>query len=195
MVIGGTMTRSIVTLALLFLTVFAGRAAAQDHLTRWPHFRSGVPELLDALADGVRQSRTLRDLVEQLDTSDVVVYLVLDRSLTPPLAGHVSLMAAAGGRRYLRLSIAAQYSGRERIAILGDEVQHRSRSPRPGRRSIRRRSHPCTGGLDSERPPIAPSTRQPPSRRATACGGSCSNGVALGFRPGDVARVRRGDAR
>ena len=69
------MTRSIVTLAFLVLALSADRALAQDHGTRWPHFRSSVPELLDALVDGVRQSPTLRDLVGQLDNSDVVVYL------------------------------------------------------------------------------------------------------------------------
>ena len=118
------MTRSIVTLAFLVLALSADRALAQDHGTRWPHFRSSVPELLDALVDGVRQSPTLRDLVEQLDNSDVVVYLVIDRSPAPPSAGHISLMAAAGGRRYLRLSLATRYTGWQRIAILGHEVQH-----------------------------------------------------------------------
>ena len=118
------MTRSIVTLAFLVLALLADRALAQDHGTRWPHFRSSAPELLDALVDGVRQSPTLRDLVEQLDNSDVLVYLVLDRSPTPLSAGRISLMAAAGGCRYLRLSIAARYTGWQRIAILGHEVQH-----------------------------------------------------------------------
>jgi hypothetical protein len=118
------MTRSIVMLAFLLLTLPPDRALAQDHAARAPHIRSSVPELLDALANGLQQSPTLHDLVNRLDASDVVVYLVFDRSPLPPSAGHISLMAAVEGCRYLRLSVNPRYTGWPRIAILGHELQH-----------------------------------------------------------------------
>jgi hypothetical protein len=118
------MTRWTVTIALLLLVLFGGRASARDHAACAPHIRSGVPELLDALTDGLRQSPTLHNLVERLDASNVVVYLVFDRSPAPLSAGHISLMAAVGGWRYLRLSVDVRYTGQQRIAILGHEVRH-----------------------------------------------------------------------
>jgi hypothetical protein len=118
------MTRSIVTLVFILLTLLPGRALTQDHRMRRAHVRSSVPELLGALTDGVQQSATLRDLVERLDRSDVMVYLVFDRASSPPFAGRISLMGAAAGWRYLRLSVDARYSGLRRIAILGHELRH-----------------------------------------------------------------------
>ena len=118
------MTRWIVTIALFLFVLFEGRALAEDHVACASRIRSSAPELLDALADGVRHSPTLRDLVERLNASNVVVYLVFDRSTASPFAGHISLVSAAGGWRYLRLSVGARYGGRLRIAILGHEIQH-----------------------------------------------------------------------
>ena len=117
------MTRWMVTTAFLLFVLFEGRALAEDHVA-CARIRSSAPELLDALADGVRHSPTLRDLVERLNASNVVVYLVFDRSMASPFAGHISLVSAAGGWRYLRLSVGARYGGRLRIAILGHEIQH-----------------------------------------------------------------------
>jgi hypothetical protein len=117
------MTRSTWTLAFLFLALFAPARAA-DPAFADPHIRSTEPELLEALAQGVRVSPTLRDLVDRLETSDVVVYLTFDRSLSPQLAGHLSLITAAPGRRYVRVAIDRRNLGCQRIAILGHELHH-----------------------------------------------------------------------
>jgi hypothetical protein len=122
LVIGGLMmTRSIWTLAFLFLALTLQPLA---HEGFDPHIRSSEPELLDAVARGVDVSPTLRALVDRLETSDVVVYLAFDRSPSPQLAGHLSLITAAGGRRYLRVAIDRRNAGCQRIAILGHELQH-----------------------------------------------------------------------
>jgi hypothetical protein len=47
-----------------------------------------------------------------------------DRSPSPRSAGHISLMAAAGGRRYLRLSLDPRYGGWQQTAMLGHELRH-----------------------------------------------------------------------
>jgi hypothetical protein len=91
---------------------------------RDPHLRSVEVDLFDDLDIGVRLSPTFRHLVARLEESDVVVYLMFDRSLTPSMAGHVSVMSAVGGRRYLRISIDRRTAGCQRLAILGHELQH-----------------------------------------------------------------------
>lgn len=118
------MTRSTWTLALLFLTLLTVHPHAADLAVHDPHIRSSDAELLDAMASGVRVSPTLRRLVDQLESSDVVVYLMFDGSPSPKTAGHISLMTAVAGRRYLRISIDRRHTGCQRIAILGHELQH-----------------------------------------------------------------------
>jgi hypothetical protein len=117
------MTRFIWTLAFLALA-FTNDPLASDGVVFDPHIRSNEPELLDAVADGARLSPTLRQLVDRLGASDVVVYLTSDRSPSPRTAGHLSLLAAVTGHRYLRVSIDRRYAGCQRIAILGHELHH-----------------------------------------------------------------------
>ena len=89
-----------------------------------PHVRSDEPALLAALGDGSRVSPTLRRLVEQLEGSNVVVYLMYDRSPAPTLAGHTSLLTTAAGRRYLRVSLDRRNAGCRLVGMLGHELQH-----------------------------------------------------------------------
>lgn len=118
------MTRSAWTLAFLFLRLLTVHARAAEQELRDPHIRSSEAELLDALAKGARVSPTLQRLVDRLEASDVLVYLMFDRSPSPTTAGHISLVTAAAGRRYLRISIDRRNIGCQRIAILGHELQH-----------------------------------------------------------------------
>src|SRR5262245_3594445 len=96
----------------------AGRAASA------PHIRSIHKDLLDAVAEASRVSPTFRQLTERLAASDVIVYLHRRLSTEPGLAGATAFMAAAGGVRYLRISIEPRLSGCERLALLGHELQH-----------------------------------------------------------------------
>jgi hypothetical protein len=123
-IIGGLMMiRSFLTLAFFLLPTLTACPTAQS-AARDPHLRSVEVELLDDLEIGVRVSPTFRHLIARLEESDVVAYLMFDRSLTPNIAGHVSLISAVGGRRYLRISIDRRTAGCQRLAILGHELQH-----------------------------------------------------------------------
>jgi hypothetical protein len=44
--------------------------------------------------------------------------------MDPGVAAHVSFMAAAGGRRYLAISVDPKYAGCQLTALLGHELQH-----------------------------------------------------------------------
>jgi hypothetical protein len=123
LVIGGLlMTRSIWTLVLFWLALAAPAAAERNPPVR--HLRSTEPELADLIADGVRASPTLQRLVERVEASDVIVYVMFDRSPLPYAAAHISLLTAVPGRRYLRLSLDRRYAGARRLALLGHELQH-----------------------------------------------------------------------
>jgi hypothetical protein len=122
--IGGLlMTRSIWTLVVLWLALTVAPAAAERN-PRDRHLRSTDPELVDLIADGVGASPTLQRLVERVEASDVIVYLMFDRSPSPSAAAHISLLTAVPGRRYLRISFDRRYAGAQRLALLGHELQH-----------------------------------------------------------------------
>jgi hypothetical protein len=117
------MTRSIWTLALfLFALPLPLRAAEPGYPD--PHIRSTESDLLDDLAKGASVSPTLRRLLDRLESSDVVVYLMFDRTMAPGTAGRISLITTVPGRRYLRISIDRRNLGCQRLAILGHELQH-----------------------------------------------------------------------
>jgi hypothetical protein len=117
------MTRWIWMLSLFLMTVFV-HAAAADPDVRDPHIRSTERDLLDDLAIGAQVSPTLQHLIDRLAASNVVVYLMFDRSIAPYTDGHISLLATVPGRRYLRIAIDRRIGGCRRLAILGHELQH-----------------------------------------------------------------------
>ncbi len=118
------MTRTTWTLAFLFVSLFTAVTPASGDGLRDPHIRSNESELLTAVRDGARLSPTLQHLVEGLEASDVVVYLMFSREESPRMAGHIAWLTKAAGRRYLRISIDRRTLGCDRIAILGHELHH-----------------------------------------------------------------------
>jgi hypothetical protein len=75
------------------------------------------------LATGVNESPTLRQLVERIEASDLVVYVV-----TSPepgrWRGYTRLISAAGQPRAVMVTLSQALIPRERMAILGHELQH-----------------------------------------------------------------------
>ena len=116
------MTRTTCMLAFLFVALFTPQATAQTITD--PRIRAIDHELRDALTDGVRVSPTLRRLVEELEASDLVIYLKFDRAPTRNASGHIAFLTATAGRRYFQISIDRRNMGCQRIAIVGHELQH-----------------------------------------------------------------------
>src|SRR5471030_219953 len=117
------MTRTVWTLACVLLFCSA-RSRADDCRPPDPHVRSSDREIVSAIATATDRSPTFRGLVEHLNRSDVVVYVMFDRSPTSDLAGRTMFVSAAGGRRYLRIAIDRRYAGCLRLGILGHELRH-----------------------------------------------------------------------
>jgi len=88
------------------------------------HMRTNDSRMRAAIADGIAGSALFRDLVAQLDASDVIVYVENDCLMPPPLAGRLTFMSSAGGRRYVLVRIACTIEGRGQIAMLGHELRH-----------------------------------------------------------------------
>jgi hypothetical protein len=117
-------TRLFAVLAAVLLV--APRARAADHPNEDPHVRpaisgSGVEQLL---TEAMRRSATVRALVDQLNRSDIVVY-VQPRSFRSGLTrGQLIFVAAAADRRYVLVEIACGEPWNTQLATLGHELQH-----------------------------------------------------------------------
>jgi len=106
-------------LVVLYLLV-AVEAAAQAPLT---------PRPLDPLAaetfeQAVAGSPLVRDLVRQLEASNLVVHIETSRSLPTGISGTMRFVTSRGGYRYVRISLAVDLHSERRAAILGHELQH-----------------------------------------------------------------------
>jgi hypothetical protein len=88
------------------------------------HVRGTTPGTNALIARGAKRSSTFRKLIEDLNASDVVVYLELVNDLPAGLDGRLSFMTAAGGVRYVRAQVISDLGFQELIAVAGHELQH-----------------------------------------------------------------------
>jgi hypothetical protein len=88
------------------------------------HVRALDSRVRAAIAGGIEGSPLFRDLVAQLDASDVIVYVESDPLMPERLQGRLTFVSSAGGRRYVMVRIACAIRGAQQIAILGHELQH-----------------------------------------------------------------------
>ena len=77
-----------------------------------------------AIAEGIEGSPLFRDLVAQLEASDVIVYVESDPLMPERLQGRLTFVSSVGGRRYVKVGIACGLRGAQQIAILGHELRH-----------------------------------------------------------------------
>ena len=113
------------TLALAFIAlaglVAPGRASAS--LTA-PRLRPQSPRILNWLGYGLERSASMRVLVDRIEHSDVVVYLQLERTLSPGVAACVTWIASAPGVGYVRVSVRPDLRRADAVAMLAHELQH-----------------------------------------------------------------------
>lgn len=57
-------------------------------------------------------------------TSDVIVYIQSECGMSPRIFGRLAFMGAAGGRRYVHVSLSCALTEDEQIAALGHELRH-----------------------------------------------------------------------
>ncbi len=108
----------------LFLVVLslsiAVAASAQAVMTPRPLDPLAAETFEQALAG----SPLVRDLVRQLEASNLVVHIESSRTLPTGVSGTMRFVTSRGGYRYVRITLAADGRREARAAILGHELQH-----------------------------------------------------------------------
>jgi hypothetical protein len=94
-------------------------AHAQD-----AHVRGLDPFAAGALERGQRRSPRFRELVQELNLSDVIVHVVTSAGFTSGVAGTTRFVARIGGTRYLRVDLASTLTFDLQVIILAHELQH-----------------------------------------------------------------------
>jgi hypothetical protein len=110
--------------SLLFLiTLVTSAPIRADPVPRQPRLRLTDPRLEHVVGHGRRQSPSFQALLDQLEATDVVVYVQCAR-LRTGVDGQLTFVTAAAGTRYVLVQIAWDLPFARKIAILGHELQH-----------------------------------------------------------------------
>ena len=90
-----------------------------------PRVRTIDSRLTALFKNGLDRSRLLRDIVDQVDASNVVVYIGFDPTMKRKgLAGQLTFSGSAGNYRYLRALINPDLPSDLIIASIAHELQH-----------------------------------------------------------------------
>jgi hypothetical protein len=106
-----------VAIALVFAAALVPARA-----TDW-HVRSSESDYAQLIRHGYERSATIRQLVDSLNASDVVVYVEPQFARRGSGGYLLHSVASAGGRRYLRVRLRVG-GGDKTLAILAHELQH-----------------------------------------------------------------------
>ena len=87
-----------------------------------PRVRGLTPRMRELIKIGLKRSVTFRGLVEQLNQSDVVVFLETKKDLPLSLEGRLVFLTAAGNVRYLHAQLAPGMNIEELIAVAAHEL-------------------------------------------------------------------------
>jgi len=75
------------------------------------------------LGDAAARSATVRELIERLEASDVIVYVEITASPHIPLA-RTKLVVATAGARFLRIGLRSTLSPFDVLPLIAHELQH-----------------------------------------------------------------------
>ncbi len=106
----------------LFLVVLYLSAAAE--VSAQTRIRPLDPLSFETFAQATLGSPLVRDLVGQLEASNLVVHIESSRSLPTGVSGTMRFVISRGGYRYVRITLAVDLRPEARAAILGHELQH-----------------------------------------------------------------------
>lgn len=110
--------------SVLFMIILVTSAPIRaDPVSRQPRLRLTDPRVEKVVEHGRQQSPSFRALLDQLEATDVVVYVECGR-LRARVDGQLTFVTAAAGTRYVLVQIAWDLHLPRKIAILGHELQH-----------------------------------------------------------------------
>jgi hypothetical protein len=115
---------------LLAIVITVGAAvvtaapASSPRQPEYPHVRATDPRVAQLIADAVRRSPTFARLHQQLQQTDVILFVETSRSLKPSLHGQLMLVSATPLARYLRAEVRADLPRADLITAIAHEMQH-----------------------------------------------------------------------
>jgi hypothetical protein len=105
--------------AMAFMLGVCGHGSGRD-----PHVRLSDGYSRALLERGCGRSATFRELVGQIEASDLIVYVRSSSAERPGPIGRTVFLTAAAGRRYVVISLSRCLSTGQLVALLGHELQH-----------------------------------------------------------------------
>lgn len=99
-------------------------ASAPRASVEWHRLRSTSERLLEAIREGTRKSPTFRAVVEDIESRDVVVYLLPGNCTTATARSCMTFLTRAGGIRYVLVRMSMRQSQPDLIAHVAHELTH-----------------------------------------------------------------------
>jgi hypothetical protein len=89
-----------------------------------PRIRPSDKRVAGLLAMGIERSARVRDLVDRVESGQVIVYIGMNPMMQRGLAGCVTFVSDAGRYRYLRAMLNPDLTTEQAIAALAHELHH-----------------------------------------------------------------------
>ena len=113
--------RWLCALVVFAIVVGVPLTASSEGLT---HLRLQDSRSIAALRAGMLKSPTLHKLVDQIESSNMFVYVTLDPFMNKRLSGQTTWMGKSKEFRYLRVAINGDLATDQIITTLGHELRH-----------------------------------------------------------------------
>lgn len=111
-------------IAIIFILAIPVRAAG-DPLPSLDVVRVLHPVLASVLRDGMQRSASLRALVDELERSNLLIHVIgMEAGDSRRFWGTTRFIAAAGGRRFMRVAVNPRLAADQQAATLGHELHH-----------------------------------------------------------------------
>ncbi len=114
----------LVMLAACVLFVPAGASGGTDGASKMPHVRTPNARILELIHDGCQRSPTFRSLFEQVEGSDLIVYVEITTTAPPDVDAWLQYEGTSSVNRFLRIFVKVPTSAETIISLLGHELQH-----------------------------------------------------------------------
>jgi len=108
----------------LVLTPCAGQTLAQPAVSALPNVRALHPRATRAIEAGLAQSETFQVLHDELERSDVVVYVYMTPYMSQGVSGGLSYVGASASMRFLKVALDIDMTPRQAISVLAHELRH-----------------------------------------------------------------------
>ena len=89
-----------------------------------PHVRAATADAAELLDELIARSPTARDLIEQLDQSDLLIYVRYQLFSTTTMTGRIGFLESSRPRRLAVIEVAYRNTRTDQLAALGHELQH-----------------------------------------------------------------------